>query len=124
MYGDGILSVLFSIFVVIVLIANVAAKGKQKGQMPKARREHLMTIGNDLPKRSMIDSMIEQNKSAVVDKPVVMSKRHRLTKLTNEKTHDHEGELRIEGTGLMEDRQNDWLAKQIREEARLFKRLM
>lgn len=123
MYGDGILSVLFSIFVVIALIVNVAMKGKQKGQMPKARREHLMTIGNELPKRNMINSIIEQNQSAVVDKPVV-HKKQRLTKPTNEKTHNHEGELRIEGTGLMEDRQNDWLAKQIREEARLHRRQM
>lgn len=37
--------------------------------------------------------------------------------ITIEKTHSHEGE--VSNTVLLEDRNNDWLARQIKEEARL-----
>ena len=41
-------------------------------------------------------------------------------KPTEEKTHDHKGE--VHDSVLLEDRGNDWLARQIREEARIAKR--
>ena len=42
--------------------------------------------------------------------------------MVKEKTHNHEGEV-VGDLGRLEDRNNDWLARQIREENRVSRRL-
>ena len=127
---EGLPALLFIIF--LIIFNAVAAAKKKSGNGSEARRTHLTTIGSNFEQsKKIIETYIEQHPDMLVsdtksDKAVSNRRNNvkRLNKATEEKTHDHQGELRIDGTGLIEDRQNDWLAKQIREETRLHRRQM
>lgn len=102
---------IFYAIVAVLWIVFAASMSKAKGQSAKTPK----------PAKSYVPPKPEMPRAAgsSADGPVSLKSAARSVKAEKiiEKTHSHEGE--VEGKiSLSEDRKNDWLAKQIREENR------
>ena len=80
---------------------NTIRSEMRKTQMPDAGN-----VDNEAKEASKFDNMQAKKRKAMSEKSKI-----------NEKTHSHEGEV-IGSLSALEDRNNDWLARQIREENR------
>jgi len=96
------------VFFIFIFNSLLLKKGKDQGQRSVKKA---VTV-NPIPVR-----MDEEDKGGI-EIPSFMTAQ----KPTLEKTHSHKGE--VSQAVLLEDRQHDWLAEQIREEARLARKRM
>lgn len=123
MEGFAPLLIVFFIFFFNAVIVRKNAQDR------KSRAGNVNTIPREVKRDdeqvvSVIDStpvIIDEDEMGSVTKAQRPSNR-RTNKPTIEKTHSHKGE--VASAVLLEDRQHDWLAQQIREEARIGRKRM
>ena len=110
---EALIPVVIWLIFIFFGVASSRAKAQTRYANEKAIKEQAKEVAGDKhidPKpASVAPSLVKrQNAKKVFTKP------------TLEKTHEHKGE--VAEVVLLEDRKNDWLARQIREEARIGRR--
>ena len=91
-------------------VASNRAKAQTRYVNEKAIKEQATEVAGEKP----IDTKPASVTPSLVKR---QNTKKAFTKPTLEKTHEHKGE--VAEAVLLEDRKNDWLARQIKEEARI-----